>query len=327
MPTIPLFFMSNKDIISELNKLTGRNIASYATETSRVDWISSGMMTLDSVIGNGLPKGRIIELHGQPSCGKTSLCLHIIKHMQNMGKRCVFIDAEYTLDVDYCKFLGVDLSKLIVIKPEYGEEVFEVVEKIVREKAADFIVVDSVSAMVPKSRLEADTGTQAIGAQARMIANELPKLINPLEKSGCILVFINQLRVNIMGNKYDAYTTPGGMSLRHYTSVRIKVSKVSDLKASDENVGSKIKLEIVKNKVGKPKGTVELTLLFDEGFSENADLIEIAQKTGVITRLGNKYMFGETVLAIGIPKTRLFLNENPDIAEQIALAVQQSSTR
>jgi recombination protein RecA len=239
----------------------------------------------------------------------------------------MFIDAEYTLDVDYCKFLGIDMTQLLVVKPEYGEQVFEVIEKVVKSKSVDFIVVDSVSAMVPKSRLEADTGTQAIGAQARMISNELPKLISPLEKSGCILVFINQLRVNIMGGRYDPYTTPGGMSLRHYTSVRVKVTKSTSLRVSGEEVGNKIKLEIAKNKVGKPKGLVEVTLMFDEGFSEAADLIEIAESSGVITRKGSSYYYGELKLGHGAPKSRAFLNANPEIYEEILLAVQQPSTQ
>lgn len=314
-------------IIDEINKLTGRQTAMMGNESVKVESLSTGIMKLDWAIGiGGFPKGRVIEMHGQPSSGKTTICLQIIKNYQDQGIVCAFVDAEHTLDIDFCESIGVDMSKLIVVKPEYGEEAFDVITKLINSKQVGFIVVDSISAMVPKSRLEADTGTQAIGAQARMIANELPKIISPLDKTGCILVFINQLRVNIMGGQYNPYTTPGGMSLRHYCSVRLKVASTTRINQGDTQIGSKVTVEVVKNKVGKPNEKIELTLMFDSGFSESADILDIAQKAGVITRLGITYYFNEVKLGAGENKARSFLADNEDVANAILEALRKSDT-
>lgn len=311
-----------QDAAGDINKLIGKLIAFTGSEKleQKVDAISTGITPLDSVIGiGGLPRGRIVEIHGLQSSGKTSLCLAIISKFQKNGMPCAYIDAEYSFDFDHAKTFGVDTDNLLLLQPDCGEEAFEAMEKLVRDKSVQLIVVDSVPALIPRPEAEAEIGKPQMGGQARLMAAGLRKLIGPVNKNGAIVIFINQLRQNIMGGQYDPYTLPGGMALRFFSSLMLELKRDSAIKSGDTLIGYEIRVRVKKNKVGTPAGECTVHLMFKNGFSGEADILDIAEKLGIVTRVGNTYYFGEIKLGTGVGKARKYLKDNPDITETIKL--------
>lgn len=315
------------DIVSSINEGASKEIAFMGKdwEGQDIDIMPTGMLPLDYALGiGGLPKGRILELHGLQSTAKTSLCLGIIAHLQKQGISCAFADAEYALNMDHARKIGVDTDNLLVLRADTGEEFFEAIEKIIREKAAQFIVVDSVSALVTRAELEAEVNKPTMGGQARLMANGLRRLVAPLAKSGAVLVFINQLRANVMGGQYDPYSIPGGMALRFYSTIILELKRGQILKRGEEQIGIDVVINVKKNKVGTPNTSATVTLLYESGFSAEADFLDIGEKAGVISHEGNTYSFSGEKLGIGQNKAREYLKANPETMSKIQTAIQES---
>lgn len=310
--------MDLKSIAENLNDKIGATIAFVGDEREPVTAVSTGILPLDVAIGiGGLPRGRIVEVHGLFSTGKTSLCLAIIASFQKQGLRCAYIDAEYCFSYEHAQSFGVKTDELLLLQTDTGEQAFSAMEKLIKDKNVDLIVVDSVSALVPLPDAEADHGKSQIGAQAKLISKGLAKIVAPVHKNGAIIIFINQLRQNIMGGQYDPYILPGGMALRFYTSLMLEIHRKGAITQGDEQVGIQIEIKVKKNKVGRPNEKCEAQLFFDKGFSAEADTISMAEKMEVIKVKGNTYYFGEEKLGVGQKKARKFLESNPEIMAKI----------
>lgn len=317
-------------IVDSINEAASKEIAFMGKDWKGqdIEVMPTGMLPLDYALGiGGLPVGRIIEIHGLQSTAKTSLSLGIVAHLQKQGIACAFADAEYALNMDHARKIGVNTDDLLVIRADTGEEFFEAIEKIIKQKAAKFIVVDSVSALVPRAELEADVNKPTMGGQARLMASGLRRLVGPLAKAGAVLVFINQLRANIMGGQYDLYVVPGGMALRFYSTIILELKRGDALKRGDSQVGVEVVIQVKKNKVGTPNTSAKVTFMFEEGFSAEADLISIGEKAGVIEHVGNTYSFSGEKLGIGQNKAREYLAANPSVAEAVLVAIQESQQR
>jgi recombination protein RecA len=276
------------------------------------------LLPLDYAIGlGGLPVGRIIEVHGTFSAAKTSLCLAIIANFQKRNLPCAFIDAEFAFSAKHATSMGVDTDKLLMIQPDYGEQAFEIMEKILKDDSAKLIVVDSVSALTPKAEAEAEYGKPTMGAQARLMASGMRKLIGLVSKQKAIIIFINQLRMNIMGGQYDPYTLPGGQALKHYSSVMIELKKEKALMKGDKIVGYPIYIKIKKNKVGVPGEDCTVNLFFEDGFSAESNLLSLGEKAGLIRKEGNTIFYGDVKLGVGQNKAREFLEMYTDVAADL----------
>lgn len=319
---------NKKNPVDEINEAIGKDIAFYGADIKekQIKALPTGILPLDWAIGiGGLPEGRIIEIHGKESSGKSSICLAIIAQYQRQGLRCAYVDAEYTFSFELAEKFGVNTDELLLIKSDYGEEAFDAIEKLVRGKMIDFIVVDSISALVPKSVLEADTEKTHIGPHAKMVTKGVSRLVSALEKSSCTIVFINQLRMNIMGGQYDQWIVTGGQALKHYSSLMIEVHRDKAIMLGEKLIGYGMRIKIKKNKVGVPGEECLVKLLFNKGFSAEADILEYGQKAGIILREGNTYFFGEEKMGIGENKARTWLEQNPGTAEKILQLLQQQS--
>lgn len=314
--------MKDKKIISikdKINKITNKETA-FTGEKKVLEGQSTGVELLDYAIGcNGYPKGRITEIFGLPGSAKTSLALWGIAQAQRDGLTCMFVDAEYALDLKLAESLGVNVDDLIIIYPDTGEEAIEVVERVLLDKDVDFIVIDSVPSLVPTPEIEADVNKPTMGGQARLIASAMRRLVPLVAKNNAVLIMINQLRLNIMGGQYDPYTTPGGMSLRFYSSVRMQVSSTEKLKKGGDIVGQRVRYRMKKNKVGMNNDDGHFDYIYNDGFKSKLDLIEVGTKKGVIERVGNTYTFGETKLGVGKEKALEYLESN----SELLLAVRQ----
>ena len=285
-----------------------------------VEVIPTGSLALDLALGvNGIPKGRIVEIYGAESSGKTTLALHIIAQAQRRGGKAAFIDSEHALDPEYAKKIGVDLENLLISQPDSGEQALDIVEALVRSGQLDVIVVDSVAALTPQSEIEGEMGDQQIGLQARLMSRALRKLTFLISKTKTILIFINQTRMQI--NKGMGFgnpvTTPGGKALKFYASVRIELNRIAQIKKGDEIIGSRIRAKIVKNKVAPPFKVAEFDIYYSEGISLESDLINIGLKKGVIQKTGNTFYYNNEKLGNSLESARLFLKENKKIAEEI----------
>jgi len=313
--------MSNLSKVAEsINKIAGKVIAFSATDISgkEIEVISTGIKSLDDAIGvGGLPKGKIIEVHGLQSTGKSSLCLGIIANFQKANLNCAYIDAEYSFSLSHAQNLGVNTDELLIVQPDSGEEAFTVLEKLVRDGDSQLIVVDSASALVPQGDIEADMGKNMMGSQARLISYGLRKLIGPISKSGCIVIFINQLRANILGGQYDPYIVTGGMSLKFYTSIMLELKRGKAIISSDEVKGITIPIKIKKNKVGPPAKECEVELHFADGFKENADVFNLAVGKDLIRKEGNTFFYGEIKLGVGANRAKKYLEDYPETMAEI----------
>lgn len=269
--------------------------------------IPSGSVGLDYALGvGGFPRGRIIEIFGPESSGKTTLTLHVIAEAQKLGGICAFIDAEHAMDPEYAKKLGVNINDLLIAQPDNGEQALEITESLVRSGKIDVVVVDSVAALTPRDEIEGDMGAQHMGKQARLMSQALRKLTAIAHSSKTVIIFINQLRMKIGVMFGNPETTTGGLALKFYASVRIDIRRIAQIKKGEEVVGSRTKVKVVKNKVAAPFRTTEFDIMYNEGISQEGELIALGEKFGLITKSGVSYSYGDTKLGRGYDATRVF---------------------
>jgi len=280
-----------------------------------IEATSTGSLGLDIALGiGGLPKGRIIEVYGPESSGKTTLALHVLAEEQKKGGVCAFVDAEHALDPQYAKKLGVDLDELLISQPDAGEQALEITETLVRSGAVSVVVVDSVAALTPKSELEGDMGDHQVGAQARLMSQAMRKLTGAISRSNCMVIFINQIRMKIGVMFGSPETTSGGNALKFYASVRLDIRRISSLKDRDEVVGNQTRVKVVKNKVAPPFKQVEFDIMYGEGISKMGELIDLGVKAGVVEKSGSWYSFQDERIGQGRENAKNFLKENKDAA-------------
>ena len=295
-------------------------------EIEPIDSISTGSIGLDIALGiGGVPKGRIIEIYGPESSGKTTLTLHLIAECQKAGGVCAFVDAEHALDVKYAKNLGIDTDNLYISQPDFGEQALDIVETLARSGAVDLIIVDSVAALTPKSEIEGDMGDQHVGLQARLMSQALRKLTGIVHKMGTTVVFINQIRMKIGAMGYGTpETTTGGNALKFYASVRLDVRKVATLKQSDEPIGNRVKVKVVKNKVAPPFKVAEFDIMFGEGISKEGEIVDYGVKLDIIDKSGAWFSYESTKIGQGRENAKAFLKENLNIAEEITTKIREN---
>lgn len=282
-----------------------------------IDAISTQSIGLDYALGiGGLPKGRIIEIYGAESSGKTTLSLHVIAEAQKKGLVCAFVDAEHGMDPQYAKKLGVITDHLLISQPDNGEEALRITNSLIKTGKIGVIVVDSVAALTPKSEIDGEIGNVSMGTQARLMSQAMRMLVASIDKTNTIVVFINQTRQNI-GGYGDPTTTAGGKALKFYSSVRIEIKKIATIKKGDDAVGSRVRVKVVKNKVACPFKQAEFDIVFGEGIVKEAELLGIAEKFDIISKAGASYSFGEVKLGRGFDSAITFLKENKEVAEEI----------
>jgi recombination protein RecA len=290
-----------------------------ATPKVDVDAIPTGSIGVDWALGiGGIPRGRIIEIFGPESSGKTTLCLHVIAEAQKKNGICAFIDAEHALDPEYAKKIGVDIATLLVSQPDTGEQALEIVESLVRSGKIDVIVIDSVAALTPKDEIEGDMGQSHVGKQARLMSQALRKLTAIVAKTKTVVIFINQIRMQIGVMFGNPETTTGGKALKFYTSVRIDIRRIAQIKKGDETMGGRHRVKIVKNKVAAPFRAVEFDMLYGEGISKEGEALALGEKLGFVQKSsGGSYTIGETKLGRGYDAARTFLRQNKPILNQL----------
>ena len=289
----------------------------------RVETVPSGALTLDLALGGGLPKGRVVEIYGPESSGKTTVALHAIAEVQKRGGIAAFVDAEHALDPAYAAVLGVDVQNLLVSQPDHGEAALEIVDSLVRSAAVDIIVVDSVAALVPKAEIEGDMGDAHMGLQARLMSQALRKITGNISKTGCIVIFLNQLRQKIGVTYGNPETTTGGNALKFYASVRLDVRRTQTLKKGTEEFGIRVKAKVAKNKVAPPFRIAEFDIIFGKGISQAGCILDIAEQVGIVKRKGAWYSYEGENIAQGRENTLQYLEENPTLREAIERQVRQ----
>ncbi len=309
-----------KQIESQFGKGTIMKLGTR--ETIEVPSIPTGSFGLDNALGiGGLPKGRVVEIYGPESSGKTTLTLQIIAECQKAGGSAAFIDAEHALDPEYAKALGVDIDELLLSQPDTGEQALEVTDMLVKSGSLDVIVVDSVAALVPRAELEGDMGDSHVGLQARLMSQALRKITGSIQKSNTLVIFINQIRMKIGVMFGSPETTTGGNALKFYSSVRLDIRRIGAIKDGDEVIGNETRVKVVKNKMAPPFKVVEFQILYGKGINKNAEIIEFAVKKGIIEKAGAWYSYKGDKIGQGIAKTSEFLKENPKVLEEIEASV------
>ncbi len=287
--------------------------------------VSTGSLGLDIALGvGGLPRGRVIEIYGPESSGKTTLTLQVIAEMQKQNGTCAFVDAEHALDIQYAQKLGVNLQELLISQPDTGEQALEIVDSLVRSGAVDLIVIDSVAALTPKAELEGDMGDSLPGLQARLMSQALRKLTATIKKTNCMVIFINQIRMKIGVMFGSPETTTGGNALKFYASVRIDIRRTGTIKKGEEAIGNETKVKVVKNKVAPPFKTAEFDILFGEGISRHGEVIDLGVTARVIDKSGAWYAYNGEKIGQGRDNSREFLRENPELAHEIENKVRES---
>lgn len=295
-----------------------------SAERVKVEAISTGSLALDIATGvGGIPKGKIIEIFGPESSGKTTLALHVIAEAQKKGGIAVFIDAEHALDPKYAQKIGVDVDNLYISQPDYGEQALEIAESLLRSGAVDVIVIDSVAALVPKDELEGEIGEAHVGKQARLMAQALRKLKSLAHNANAAVIFINQLREKIGVMFGNPETTPGGRALKFFADMRLDVRRVGDAKEGDNKVGSRVRVKVVKNKLAPPFKEAEFDMIYGEGICKLCDLVDTASELGVIKKSGAWYSYGEIRLGQGRDQAKKFLQEKPELAQEIEKKVRE----
>lgn len=312
--------------IEKINKILGKKAAFMGSGSrEKIDSFSTGIIGLDYITGiGGMPKGRIVNIAGLYSSGKTSLCLQIIQKAQEQGIQCAFIDAEFTFSQKHAKKYNVNTENLIVIHPDCGEEAFSAME-ILLEEGCGLIVVDSTSALVPKAEIEADPGTPPMARQARLISQGMRKTINLIRKNNACVIYISQMRQNIMATaRGSQYTTTGGMALDFYTSLKIELARIARIMSGKKEVGRTVRFRTTKNKLAEPKEDVNINFFLESGFSKDDGLLSLAEEAGVIQREANSRYFNEEKIGVGEDKCIEEINSRPDLKEAILLALAQS---
>jgi len=321
----------NKEIllentVKEIKDRFGEGSIMKLGDVKRVDIaaIPTGAPSLDIALGiGGVPRGRIIEIYGPESSGKTTLTLHIVANAQKAGGSAAFIDAEHALDPQYAKKIGVNLEDLLISQPDNGEQALDIVEALVKSNAVDVIVVDSVAALTPQAEIEGEMGDSHMGRQARLMSQALRKLTAIGAKSNVTIIFINQIRMKIGVVFGNPETTTGGNALKFYASVRIEVRRAAQIKQGDQIVGNRVKAKVVKNKVAPPFQATEFDIMYNEGISKEGDLIDTGVKFEVVTKTGNSFSFGEIKLGVGREKAKTFLRESPKVYKEIEKALKE----
>jgi recombination protein RecA len=311
-------------VISSIREKFGDGAIMKLGEATRVDVesIPTGSLALDIALGTGgLPKGRIIEIYGPESSGKTTLSLHVVREAQKKGGRVAFIDAEHALDPEYAKVIGVDVNDLLISQPDSGEEALNILETLVRSSGIDVVVVDSVAALVPRAEIEGEMGASHMGLQARLMSQALRKLTAICAKSGTMVIFINQLRMKIGVVFGNPETTPGGNALKFYSSVRLDVRRKAQIKKGEEIIGNRVAVKVVKNKVAPPFRIAEFDLLFGQGISFEGDVLNTGTLLGVIQRTGNSYIFEGEKIGVGVEAAKAHLVEDKKLLNDIVKAV------
>lgn len=289
-----------------------------------VELLPSGSLSLDLALGGGYPKGRIIEIYGPESSGKTTLTLHAIAEIQKQGGTAAFIDAEHALDPSYARKLGVDTENLLIAQPDNGEQALEIAETLVRSNAVDLIVVDSVAALTPQAEIDGDMGDSHMGLQARLMSQALRKLTGIINKSKATVIFINQIRMKIGVMFGNPETTTGGNALKFYASVRMDIRRTGQIKVGDDIIGNRTKVKIVKNKIAPPFRLAEFDIMYNEGISKTGDILDLAAQYGVIEKSGAFYKYGGETIGQGRDKTKTFLKDNPEIMSEIDNKVREA---
>ncbi len=289
----------------------------------KVETIPSGALTLDLALGGGLPKGRVVEIYGPESSGKTTVALHAVAEIQKMGGIAAFVDAEHALDPTYAAALGVDISNLLVSQPDTGEAALEIVDQLVRSAAVDIVVIDSVAALVPRAEIEGEMGDTHVGLQARLMSQALRKITGSIGKSGCTVVFLNQLRQKIGVTYGSPETTTGGQALKFYASVRLDIRRIQTLKRGNEEYGIRAKVKVAKNKVAPPFRIAEFDVIFGKGISTIGCLVDLAEETGVITRKGAWYSYNGDNISQGRDNAIKYVEEKPEFAKEVEALVRQ----
>ena len=290
-----------------------------------IEAVSTGSIGLDVALGiGGLPKGRIIEVYGPESSGKTTLALHVVAQEQKNGGICAFVDAEHALDPSYAKKLGVNLDDLLISQPDAGEQALEITETLVRSGAVSVVVVDSVAALTPRSELEGDMGDAQVGAQARLMSQAMRKLTGSISRSNCMVIFINQIRMKIGVMFGSPETTTGGNALKFYSSVRLDIRRIGALKDRDEIVGNSTRVKVVKNKVAPPFKQVEFDIMYGEGISKTGEIIDLGVKEGIIEKSGAWFSYGDERIGQGRENAKMYLKENENICNEIEEKIRKS---
>ncbi len=315
--------------IGQIEKAFGKgSVMKLGQRESVVDVqaISTGSLGLDIALGiGGFPKGRIIEVYGPESSGKTTLALHAVAEAQKQGGNCAFVDAEHALDPIYAKKLGVDLDELLISQPDAGEQALEIADTLVRSGAIDVLVVDSVAALVPRAELEGEMGDTHVGLQARLMSQALRKLTSSISRSNCLVIFINQIRLKIGVMFGNPETTTGGNALKFYASVRLDIRRIGAIKDRDEVVGNQTRVKVVKNKVAAPFRTVEFDIMYGEGISKTGELLDLGVAAGLVEKAGAWFSYNGQRIGQGRENSKNFLMENPAIADEIEQAIRQNA--
>jgi recombination protein RecA len=290
-----------------------------------IQTVSTGSLTLDMALGvGGLPRGRVIEIYGPESSGKTTLTLQVVAEMQKLGGVCAFVDAEHALDVQYAQNLGVRLEDMLISQPDTGEQALEVVDSLVRSGAIDLIVVDSVAALTPKAELEGDMGDSLPGLQARLMSQALRKLTASIKKANCTVIFINQIRMKIGVMFGSPETTTGGNALKFYSSVRLDIRRIGSIKKGDEIVGNETRVKVVKNKVASPFKTAEFDIMYGKGISREGEIVDLGVANNIVDKSGAWYAYNGEKIGQGRDNSREFLKENPTLAREIENKIREA---
>ena len=299
-----------------------------ASTALEVEAVSTGSLGLDIALGiGGLPRGRVIEIYGPESSGKTTLALHVIAEAQKLGGTAAFVDAEHALDPGYAKKLGVDIDELIVSQPDTGEQALEIVDTLVRSNAIDVLVIDSVAALVPRAEIEGEMGDSHVGLQARLMSQSLRKLTGSISRSNCMVIFINQLRMKIGVMYGNPETTTGGNALKFYASVRLDIRRTGQIKDRDDIVGNTTKVKVVKNKVAPPFKQVEFDIMYGQGISKTGEILDLGVKAGIVEKSGAWFSYDSIRIGQGRENSKTYLTENPEVCDRLEAAIRSQTDR
>lgn len=314
--------------MDQIEKQFGKGSIMHLEGDNKIDveTIPTGSVSLDLALGGGIPKGRIIEIYGPESSGKTTLTLHAVAEVQKSGGTAAFIDAEHALDPAYAKRLGVDIEKLLVSQPDSGEQSLEIVETLVRSNAVDLVVVDSVAALVPQAEIEGDMGDSHMGLQARLMSQALRKLTGIISRSKCTVIFINQLRMKIGVMFGNPETTTGGNALKFYASVRMDIRRTSQIKVGEDVIGNRVRVKVVKNKIAPPFRQAEFDIMYNQGISTEGDILDLATDKGIVEKAGAWFAYGGENIAQGREAAKQYLKDNPKVLKEIDKKVREASS-
>lgn len=315
--------------VDQIEKQFGKGSIMRLGDAHRVnvETISTGSLSLDLALGGGIPKGRVIEIYGPESSGKTTVCLHAVAEVQKNGGTAAFIDAEHALDPAYAKRLGVNTDNLLISQPDSGEQALEILETLVRSNAVDIVIVDSVAALVPQAEIEGDMGDAHMGLQARLMSQALRKLTSIISRSKCTVIFVNQLRMKIGIMFGNPETTTGGNALKFYASVRMDIRRISQIKQGEEVIGNHCRVKVVKNKVAPPFREAEFDIMYNQGISREGDVIDLAVANEVVAKSGAWFEYGGEKIAQGREAAKKYLYDNPKVFEKVAKETLAAATR